>query len=256
LGLFFITAIIDMLIGSGIIVFLYTYEYSFFFLIVMMDFAMQRNIVSLFGEVETLNATLEDKVSNRTEEITRLLGALSTKIAEVLTNSSRDYDTKARYATADAPSIRLYDVPGRYGGDEFAVILPYCREAEVLIVAERIRERIDEIAMPDLPEIRIGASIGGAVYDPGTCGKMSDADFMRKADGALYAAKTSGRGKTIIAPRSTSAEKGFREYPYRIDRLSALINLTNRRQRASNRSPPQNTKGRPKTAFRKWLRIY
>lgn len=131
------------------------------------------------------------------------------KIAEVLTNSPRDSDTKARYATADAPSIRLYDVPGRHGGDEFAFILPYCREAEVFLVAERIRKRIGEFAMPDLPGLRIG----GMVFDAGTCDNMRDADFMQKTDNALYAAKASGRGKTVIAPRSTSAEKDIGNIP-------------------------------------------
>jgi hypothetical protein len=49
----------------------------------MIDFFLQRNFVSLLIEVETLNASLEDKVSNHTEEITLLLGELSSKNPEL-----------------------------------------------------------------------------------------------------------------------------------------------------------------------------
>jgi GGDEF domain-containing protein len=282
MSLFFVTVFLDTLIANDLLVFIYSTEYGFLALIIMMDLAVQRRFVSLFREVETLNATLEDKVSSRTEEIRRLVGELSSKneelretnevladlaerdsltrllnhaafhrrlaeelnaarrhsfplalvmididrfkeindahghqvgdkvilkVAEVLTHSSRDYDQKARYATAavtaeEAPSIRLYDVPGRYGGDEFAVLLPYCREAEALIVAERIRKKIEAIEVPGFPKLRVGASLGGAVFDP-TGGETTGADLMQEADRALYEAKAAGRGRTVIAPRKS-----------------------------------------------------
>jgi PleD family two-component response regulator len=122
-------------------------------------------------------------------------------VAEVLMNNSREYDSKSRYAGTSntASSIRLYDVPGRYGGDEFALLLPYCSEDEAMIVAERIRRRIEEIDVSDIHGLSIRASLGGAVFGPDLGGAATAEELMHNADSALYEAKTSGRGRTVFA---------------------------------------------------------
>jgi GGDEF domain-containing protein len=129
------------------------------------------------------------------------------KVAEILMRNSREYDVKAKLAAeADAvkpvggsPTLYLHDVPGRYGGDEFALLLPYCGAADVLVIAERVRARIEAIAIPGLPELRVGASLGCAVFDPRAEGDYPVANFMQAADLALYEAKTAGRGRTSIS---------------------------------------------------------
>lgn len=261
LGIFFVSAFIDILIASNLILSIYSAEYAFFALIFMMDLAVQRHLVSLFREVEALNAGLEARVERRTQEITGLVSQLYSKnaelqdknavlaeladrdgltkllnhaafhrrlaeefsasrrqlftlslimididrfkaindtyghqtgdkvilkVAEVLMHNSREYDSKSRLAgDPDAsksnevtPAIRLYDVPGRYGGDEFALLLPYCGTGDVLIIAERIRARIEAIAIPGLPDLRVGASLGCADFDPKTKADYSVADFI------------------------------------------------------------------------------
>jgi GGDEF domain-containing protein len=123
------------------------------------------------------------------------------KVAGVLTHGSRNYDVKARYEeradTAPSPIIRKYDVAGRYGGDEFAVILPYCSEKETGIVSDRICKQINEIKLEDLPGLEISVSMGGVVFDP-ELDCENEGLLMQAADRALYAAKKGGRNQVVI----------------------------------------------------------
>lgn len=72
-----ISTILDILIAGNFINFIYTSEYSFILLIFVMDIAFQKRFVRLFREVETMNATLEDRVKGRTDDIQKLLKELS-----------------------------------------------------------------------------------------------------------------------------------------------------------------------------------
>jgi GGDEF domain-containing protein len=103
----------------------------------------------------------------------------------------------------EAAGVRIYDVPGRYGGDEFAVILPWCDGPGVERVCERIRELIEKLRMPAYPELRVTASLGAAIFTPdapaGT--ESDDVVLMREADAALYVAKSEGKGRAVLKPR-------------------------------------------------------
>jgi diguanylate cyclase (GGDEF)-like protein len=86
---------------------------------------------------------------------------------------------------------RSIDTPARYGGDEFALVLPEAGEPEALRAAERICERLAE----DGGEPRITVSAGQAVYpDDGT----TIDDLLGAADRALYAMKGGDRRKIRI----------------------------------------------------------
>ena len=100
-------------------------------------------------------------------------------------------------------SVRQYDSIGRYGGEEFLILLPHCGEAESFAQAERLRKQLGQSDVRiDDTSLRITASFGvtaALLGEPWTAEGL-----LRKADEALYAAKKSGRNRVEIL--SYSAE--------------------------------------------------
>ncbi len=100
-------------------------------------------------------------------------------------------------ASAIKQAVRLYDVPTRYGGDEFAIILPESDTDVASRVARRILEKMDVAQIPG--EIRdagmhVGLSIGVATY-PRPLGDASS--LVEAADTAMYRAKQAGGGVRV-----------------------------------------------------------
>jgi diguanylate cyclase (GGDEF)-like protein len=94
-------------------------------------------------------------------------------------------------------SCRVYDVPGRYGGEEFCIVLPETRPGNTNVVAERIRRRLEatELTCGD-GSIVVTASIGIAGMDAsGSSEILSPAALIDRADRALYSAKHRGRNR-------------------------------------------------------------
>jgi diguanylate cyclase (GGDEF)-like protein len=96
-----------------------------------------------------------------------------------------------------ASSLRTYDSVGRYGGEEFVIILPGCDEHEAVNAAERIRSCI-----ADRPIVTSGGNISctlslGVTSALGTSVKNMD-QMLKKADEALYHAKNSGRNRVEL----------------------------------------------------------
>ena len=91
-------------------------------------------------------------------------------------------------------SVRSYDAVGRYGGEEFLIILPGCDEQDALSVAERIRSRICSKAVT-IPEgiVSITVSLGISVVD--LAAQMDMESLIQVADTALYKAKANGRNR-------------------------------------------------------------
>ena len=94
--------------------------------------------------------------------------------------------------------VRTYDLVGRFGGEEFVVLLPGTSQTETLHVAERIRRRIAELSIPigcngsTAMFDQLTVSIGIAVYpDHG----QDRTDVLHAADMAMYAAKAAGRNR-------------------------------------------------------------
>jgi len=90
-------------------------------------------------------------------------------------------------------SLRLHDVPGRYGGEEFGVVLPGTGVEGAETLAERIRARIESAVLEPRNAVRATLSIGVAAFDALDAGHM---EWIARADRALYAAKESGRNRT------------------------------------------------------------
>lgn len=92
-------------------------------------------------------------------------------------------------------ALRTRDVPGRLGGEEFAVLLPYTNLPEGLTIAERIRLSIEQTTINTSGHtIRITISIGISLMCP--CSPPETA--LQQADVALYQAKSSGRNRVCL----------------------------------------------------------
>lgn len=89
-------------------------------------------------------------------------------------------------ATAWAGKLRAGDMLARYGGDEFALLLPGCTLADAEVLVERLR-----VVMPEGETV----SVGLACWD----GRESPEELVGRADSALYAAKRGGRDRLIAA---------------------------------------------------------
>jgi two-component system cell cycle response regulator len=99
-------------------------------------------------------------------------------------------------------SVRQTDFCGRYGGEEFLVILPQTDAAGAAIMAERMRSAVEDtpIHTPPAHTLNITASFGAA-----ECCEGDDEDLLiGRADAALYRAKDKGRNRVEIAPCAPS----------------------------------------------------
>lgn len=97
-------------------------------------------------------------------------------------------------------AMRKYDVPCRYGGEEFIVVLPSTDAAGARIVAERLRR--DTEAM-NVDGLKVTISLGVACY-PDVPAATPEA-LVLAADGALYRSKEAGRNRTTIAAAESGA---------------------------------------------------
>ena len=93
-------------------------------------------------------------------------------------------------------SLREPDQAGRYGGDEFCVILPDTSEAQACQAMERLREQVASYRNPQLPHLRISLSIGLAAFHADL---ESAEHWLEQADKALYCAKRRGRDQINFA---------------------------------------------------------
>ena len=91
--------------------------------------------------------------------------------------------------------LRESDIPSRYGGEEFAVLLPYTHIEEAKIVGERLRKAVETTPIPiDKKNINVTISMGLAEFSPQETGE----DLFKRADSALYEAKESGRNRVCV----------------------------------------------------------
>ena len=107
-------------------------------------------------------------------------------IAEALTGQSRDYDRA-----------------GRFGGEEFVLLLAQTREEDACGIAERLRGYIANLAIPvddhpDAPTLKVTISVGVTAMARGESFELTD--LLAAADSAMYAAKEAGRNRVAFAP--------------------------------------------------------
>ena len=98
--------------------------------------------------------------------------------------------------------LRENDIPSRYGGEEFAILLPYTTLEEAQLVAQRLRSaiekkkiNIEEYNIEGVKQLSVTISIGVSQYDK----KMKEPQQLyQNADKALYSAKENGRNRVVV----------------------------------------------------------
>jgi two-component system, cell cycle response regulator len=108
-------------------------------------------------------------------------------------------------------SMRKYDSVGRYGGEEFLVILPGCDDSSILAQADRVRKSIGDMPMTFTlagkskpTSLVVTASIGATLIPAGNGVNAQTA--ITAADEALYLAKRSGRNCSVLTRIVPSGE--------------------------------------------------
>ncbi|MEV0406667.1 GGDEF domain-containing protein [Actinoallomurus sp. NPDC050550] len=108
-------------------------------------------------------------------------------------------------ATTLVQQLREYDVVGRFGGEEFAVLLPHADMLEACRVAERLRSRVGRMCVPaDDATITVTISIGVALFRTHGHDLI---ELLASADLALYRAKESGRNRICLPATKKTGER-------------------------------------------------
>jgi diguanylate cyclase (GGDEF)-like protein len=105
------------------------------------------------------------------------------------------------------------DVPGKYGGDEFAIILPQTGDVGAKAVSERIRASIEATSFRHVDSGEVTCSFGVAMY-PRDASEMRG--LIRRADQVLFEAKHSGKNTVLTTqdvPEPEAIEAGSPEEP-------------------------------------------
>jgi len=94
-------------------------------------------------------------------------------------------------------SVRNNDIPSRFGGEEFTLMLPRTDTATALMIAERLRLSVATMRVPwevTLPQVTI--SLGVFAFDQNS--NLEPLDILRRADEALYISKATGRNRSTV----------------------------------------------------------
>lgn len=105
-------------------------------------------------------------------------------------------------AKVASDALRQTDYFGRYGGEEFAMVLTGTMTEGAMVTAERVRRQVEQIDFSSIsPGFKVTVSIGIADSQQGEETAMT----FKRADEALYLAKEGGRNRCVIAPLAQPA---------------------------------------------------
>ncbi len=107
-------------------------------------------------------------------------------------------DALIRAIAADLKdTVRDSDVLGRWGGEEFLVLLPFTGNEEAVVLAERLRARLAMTRLAEVPALRSTVSLGIACQQ-GEGAQSNWSALVKRADAALYRAKAAGRNCAVM----------------------------------------------------------
>ena len=114
-------------------------------------------------------------------------------------------------------SFRREDVVARYGGDEFAVILPYTDTKKAVSVAQRLLRRLEEFSVPapDGKPIKVSVSIGIAVFPDHA---RTARELFIVADNMMYKAKEEGKNRVKIP-----SEEELKEETIKVGKIGMIL---------------------------------
>ncbi|RUO30393.1 GGDEF domain-containing protein [Aliidiomarina soli] len=93
-------------------------------------------------------------------------------------------------------NLRETDIAGRFGGEEFAILLPNTQAEAAMQLAERLRQKVREYPMQHTQgNFQVTVSLGVADFDSD---QTSHQEWLKHADNALYEAKNAGRDQAIL----------------------------------------------------------
>jgi diguanylate cyclase (GGDEF)-like protein len=123
------------------------------------------------------------------------------------------------FAVTVQRQIRESDSFGRYGGEEFLLMLPETTLEEAIVLAERVRTSIEKLGFPEISEdLGLTVSIGVAEFRTGE----SIGQTVARADEALYMAKSSGRNRIICYGQQPEAPPAPKAASGNLEGLTAL----------------------------------
>lgn len=174
--------------------------------------SMMRDLNEALKEASTKDALtgignrrmLMDRLKAETARAQRMGRPLAVALLDVdrfkTVNDAWGHETGDRalveIAAAVSGAIRDYDICGRWGGEEFMIIMPEIGAHEAVPVVERVREAVAalRVSTPGDP-LSLSGSFGVAEWRPGE----GISDTIRRADEAMYVAKHAGRNRLHVA---------------------------------------------------------
>jgi diguanylate cyclase (GGDEF)-like protein len=148
------------------------------------------------------NRAVQDTIKRMVAQASRSVSPLSAALLDLdqfkrvndTYGHSRGDEVLAAVATVLRSSLRESDFVGRYGGEEFLLLLPDTGRDQAVVVAEKVRVAVASLGLSEISQ-PVTASLGVATV-PDDAG---DADtLIRAADRALYAAKGNGRNRVEL----------------------------------------------------------
>jgi len=102
-----------------------------------------------------------------------------------------------KLATRCRSSLRIFDSIGRFGGEEFIILLPETGLKEAAAIAERLRQQVENITLPTPKgKATITISLGVAALEPGK--PLTLEQLINRSDQAMYMAKDAGRNRVHV----------------------------------------------------------
>ncbi len=162
--------------------------------------AQHDRLTKIFNHVEILNILEKelDRVGRQNGNLAVIMGDLDhfKRVNDTYGHVAGDA-VLVEVAARMKNNIRIYDSAGRYGGEEFLLVLPGCTTEEAMIIANRILESISKepVMFNNIP-IMVTISLGVAVNRTGE--KTKTTELVQLADAALYKAKQNGRNRVEL----------------------------------------------------------